>query len=332
MAYTPVSEGMRSTSTNLAHLASVFYRKKALDRLTKKFQFDKATMKDMLPKASGRTVQFFRYNNLSENTTPKSPEGSVGSPTFVSSRTVSASVSQYTNFINVSDMLVDTAIDPIVQNTAELLGYQAGLSVDTITRSIIDAESTSTDISLTGSYLKASDFRSARARLTGLDVEPMDDGYFLAIAHPYVTFDLVNDPSANGLADIAKYTSVPGWQNKPEDRGQLAIVGGCKIIESTNVNLTAGTPNKWRVYVFGKGGIGSVDLEGRGPSRIVDPKKQRFNISVIRGEKSIYDPEGVISAAVSYNYVFTVVVLEGPAGIGGTYRYKTMDAPSSIVA
>lgn len=332
MAYTPVSEGMRTTSTNLAHLASVFYRKKGLTRLLKKFHFNKATEKDMLPKQNGRTVQFYRYNNLGENTTPKSPEGSVGSPTFVSSRTVSATVAQYTNFINISDLLVDTAIDPIVQNTAELLGYQAGLSVDSLVRMVIDAEQASTDMALTGSYLKASDFRAARARLTGVDVEPMDDGYFLAIAHPYVTFDLINDPSANGLADISKYTNPNQVMTKPSDRELLTTVGGCRIIESTNVNLAAGTPNKWRVYVFGKGGVGSVDLEGRGPSRITNPQKERFNINVINGEKSIYDPEGVIKAAVSYNFVFTTIVLEGPAGIGGTYRFKTLEAPSSIVS
>jgi hypothetical protein len=44
----------------------------------------------------------------------------------------------------------------------------------------------------------------------------------------------------------------------------------------------------------------------------------------------VADPEGVISAAVSYNFIFTAVVLDGPAGIGGVYRYKTLDAQSSI--
>lgn len=332
MAYEPVPVGNRSSSTNLAHLASVFYRKKALDRLMKKFYFHQVCVQDMIPRQSGRTVQFFRYNNLAENTTAKSPEGGVGTSLSTSSRTVSATVSQYTDFINVSDFLVDTAIDPIVQSNAELLGYRAGLSVDIITRTVIDAEQASTDLSLIGSYLKAADFRNARARLQGLDVEPMDDGYFRVYAHPYVTFDLVNDPSANGLADIHKYTEKPGFQISPEDRGLLAVVAGCKIYENTNVKLVSGSPNKWRVYVFGKGGVGTVDLEGRGPSRITDPKKQRFNINTIKGEKSIYDPEGVIGAAVSYNFIFTAVVLEGPTGIGGTYRFKTLDCPSSIVA
>lgn len=332
MAYEPVPVGNRTSASNLAHLASVFYKKKGLDRLMKKFYFDMVCEHDILQRMSGRTVQFFRYNNLAANTTAKTPEGGVGTSISTSSRTVSATVSQYTDFINVSDMLADTAIDQIVQANAELLGYRAGLSVDTIVRTVIDAEQASTDLTLAGSYLKAADFRTARARLQGVDVEPFEDGYFKALAHPYVTFDLVNDPSANGLADIMKYTQVPQFQTKPEDRGLLATIAQTKIYESTNVYLAAGSPNKWRAYVFGKGAVGVVDLEGRGPSRIVDPKKQRFAINVIKGEKSIYDPEGIIGAAVSYNFVFTAVVLEGPAGIGGTYRFRTFECPSSIVA
>jgi N4-gp56 family major capsid protein len=332
MAYEPVPVGNRSSASNLAHLASVFYKKQGLDRLMKKFLFHTVGEKDMVPRQVGKTVQWFRYNNLAANTTAKTPEGGVATSISTSSRTVSATVAQYTDFITVSDILVDTAIDPIVQNNAELLGYRAGLSVDTIVRTIIDAEQSSTDLALVGSYLKAADFRNVRARLEGVDVEPFDDGYFKVLAHPYVTFDLVNDPSANGLADIHKYTSVPAFQTKPEDRGLLCTVAGCKIFENTNVYLAAGSPNKWRVYAFGKGALGIVDLEGRGPSRVTDPKRQRFNINVIKGEKNIYDPEGVIGAAVSYNYVFTAVVLEGPAGIGGTYRFKTLEAPSSIVA
>lgn len=332
MAYAPVPEGNRSTSTGLAHLQSVYYRKVALDRLMKKFWFDSVCEHEMIPRSSGRTVQFFRYNNPSASTTAKSPEGSVGTSETMTSNILSATVSQYTNFISLSDMLVDTAIDPVVQNHAELLGYQAGLSVDSIIRTIIDAEQASTDLSLVGSYLKAADFRNVRARLTGLDVEPLEDGFFRVIAHPYVTFDLINDPSANGLADVHKYTSVPSWQNKPADRQQLVEVGGCRIVESTNVTQVAGTPNKWRVYAFGKGALACVDLAGRGPSRVTDPKKQKFTVSVIKGEKNIYDPEGVIAAAVSYNFVFTTVVLDGPTGIGGTYRFRTLDAPSSIVS
>lgn len=333
MAYTPVPATQSTGSASLAHLATVYYRKRALDALRKKFVFQELCMRDMLPRQSGKTVQFFRYTQLTANTTPKSPEGAVGTSIGIGSRTVSATISQYTNYITVSDLLKDTAIDPIVANAADLLGYQAGLSVDTITRNIFDAESASTNQALLGTYLKLADLRSSRHQLQGVDVQPMDDGYFDTVLHPYVSYDVINDPAANGLADIFKYTKPQEASLvRYQDRGEITVAAGCRLVESTNVTKINGAPNKWRCYVVGKNAVGCVDLEGRGPSRIKDPNKQRFDISVIQGEKSIADPEGVIGAAVSYNFSFVTVVLEGPAGIGGTYRFKTLDAPSSIVA
>lgn len=334
MAYQPVPASQTTGSSALAHLATVMYRKKALDVLQKKFVFQDVCMDDMLPRASGKTIQFYRYSNLPVSTTAKSPEGAVGTSQNLNSKTVSATISQYTNFITVSDLLKDTAIDPLIQNAAERLGYQAGFSVDTITRTIIDNEASATDQTLLGSFLRAGDFRQSRHLLQGTDVQPMDNGNFMGIAHPYVTFDLVNDPAAVGLADIHKYTE-PNRARliSYEDRGRIAVVGGVDVQESTNVALIAGSPNKWRVYIFGKNGVGCVDLEGRGPNKIKDPSKQRFNVNVGQGSGPTgYDPEGVLGGFVSYNFSFAVVVLEGPAGIGGSYRFKTLSAPSSIVA
>jgi N4-gp56 family major capsid protein len=328
MAYQPA--GNLTTSAGLAHLAAIYYRKKGLDRLQKKFLFRTACEKDMIQKQVGRTVQFFRYTNFTANTTEKT-EGTVGTSLSLTSKILSATVSQYAAFITVSDLVKDTAIDPIVQNAAELLGYQGGLSVDTLTRNIIDAESSSTNQTLLATFLRVADLRSARHQLQASDVQPMDDGEFLVLAHPYATYDLVNDPNASGLADIYKYNT--DVKNTPlvryEDRGLVTHVAGCKVIETTNATTGAG-PNTYRVYMFGKGGVAAVDLEGRGPSDVVDPKKQRFRINVIPGKPQIADPEGVIGAAVSYNFIFTTVVLEGPTGIGGTYRYKTLDPQSEI--
>lgn len=330
MAYSPA--GNLTTSAGLAHLQAILYRKKGLDRLEKTFVFRSATKKDMLERQSGRTVQWFRFSNFSANTTPTT-EGTVGSSLSLTSKVVQATVSQYSAFITVSDLLESTAPDPIVSTAAELLGYQAGLSVDTMTRNVIDAESASTDQALLATYLRVADLRNSRHGLQAVDVQPFDDGEFLAFVHPYASYDLVNDPAAVGLADIFKYnTDVKSTPLvKYEDRGLVTHVAGCKVIETTNTKTgTSGGNNTYRAYVFGKDGIASVDLSGKAPSEVKDPKKQRFKINVIRGGNQIADPEGLIGAAVSYNFATTTVVLDGPPGIGGTHRFKTLDPQSSI--
>lgn len=318
-----------TSSAGLAHLQMVYYSKKGLDRLMKKFVFRQACQHDMLPKRSGRTVQFFRYTNFAADTTPTT-EGTSGTSLNLTSRVLQATVSQYSAFLTVSDLLRDTAIDPIVTSASELLSYRAGLSVDTITRAVIDAESTGTNLNPLATNLRVADLRNARHQLQAIDVRPFENNEFLVFAHPFATYDLVNDPDAGGLADIVKYTNPKDSPLvKYADRDLLTSVAGCKVIESTNV-FSAGTPVKYRTYVFGANGIGCVDLEGRGPSDVKDPARQSFKINVIPGDLSIANPEGKIGAIVSYNFVFTTVVLDGPAGIGGVYRYRTIDAESTI--
>lgn len=328
MAYAPA--GNATTSAGLAHLQNAYIKRKALDRLQKKFRFRDACMEDNIPARSGRTVQWYRYNNLSANTTP-STEGSVGTSQSLTSKIVAATVSEYSAFITVSTLLDETAPDPILQSAGELLGYQGGLSVDTITRAVIDAESSGTNQNPISTYLTVADIRAAVHGLQGIDVEPFDNGQFLTITSPYNSYDLVNDPSANGLADIFKYTD-PAKADlvNRQDRGLVSNVAGARIIESTNV-YSSGSPASYRTYVFGKGGVACTALEGSAPARVTDPTKQGFNIRVVRGGvPSIPDPEGMIGGAVSYRYTYAAVVIDGAVGIGGSFRYRTIDAQSSI--
>lgn len=328
MAYTPATN--LTTTATVAHGAAVFYKKTGLDILQKKFKFGMAAMSDVVPKQSGRTVQWFRYANLAASSTAAT-EGTVGTGLALTSHILTATVSQYADFISVSDLLEDTLIDPVVQNASERLGYRAGLSVDTMTKNVLDAENTGMAQTVLSTYLRVADLRNARHQLQAVDVEPSEsDGTFLAIAHPFATYDVVNDPAAGGLADIVKYTGPKDSALvKYEDRGMIATVGGCKLIESTNISAVS--TDEYRTYIFGKNAFGTVDLEGRGPSKVTDPKSQRFAIRVIRDRgDNIANPEGLIRAAVSYNFVFTAVVLEGPTGIGGTYRGKQITAHSTV--
>lgn len=345
MAYTPAS--ITTGTATIAHFATVYYKTRALDNLKKKLIFSEAAMLDQAPLQSGKTVQWFRYipsASVPTTITAKDGfEGSVGTGIGVTTTIVSATVSQYTDFATISDFAKDTAIDNMVENVSDVLSYRASYITDTITRTEVDSPNTS-NISSTsgaglatlGSYYRAGDARNARHQLQGLDVLPMDSGIakgnFFGVIHPYVSYDLVNDPAAGGLMDIYKFTD-PTAFIKNEDRGAVASVGGVKFFENTNVKTTTngGSADCWRVYVFGKNGYGIVDLAGRGPDRISDPSKQRFSLNVFEGKPSPADPEGVIGAYVSFNFKFAAKLLDAP-NLQGQYRYRMTDAPSSIVA
>ncbi len=321
MPYAPA--GMLTTSGGLTHQPAAYYKRTALDQLMKKFVFMSVTEPDDIPLREGKNIQWYRVDLPTANTTP-SAEGTVGTSLAYSTATISATVSEYSDFITASTLLVEVDIAPTVENMSKWLGYRAGLSVDTIVRIELDSPTTSVQLATIGPYLTAADFAQARALLKGQDVmgREMNGDEFVAILHPFVEYDLMADNSAGGWIDAKKYTT-------PEDiiNGEVGKIAGCRCIESTNVGTTGTAPNvQYYTYVVGDNAIGAVNLSGRGPSKVVDPRKQAFKTNVIMGKPQMADPEGKIGAAVSYRFVFAAKLLDT-----NVYRYYQILADASLV-
>lgn len=329
MAYSPA--GMLTTGTGLAHALTYYLSRKALDNLVTKTIFMRPCEKFTLPRQQGKTLRMYRYNLLGTNTSENTAEGTVGtSLSNISSRVVDCKVAQFDDFISVSDFHLATDTANTLEEYSRLLSIRAAVSVDTIIRNMFDANTASTNITLTGTAFQRKDLSLFRTKLQAVDVKPMEDGNFLVILHPNITYDLQNDPSAGQLLDIAKYTD-PNYARleKMEDRGFITTSMGCKVYESTNTYVSGGT---YRVYAFGNRCAGVTNLADMGPSDIQDPSTQRFKINVVRGgTPTIYDPTGVLGGAVSYKFYFGTAVLEGPNGIGGVYRYRTADPTTTVV-
>jgi N4-gp56 family major capsid protein len=326
MAYSPA--GNLTTSAALAHQATVWYNRRGLDQLKRRFRFYNACEPDMVPRRSGKTVQWFRYALLGANTTA-APEGTVGASNSLSTNTLSGTVAEYADFITVSTLLDETAIDPIVQNAAEQLGYSAGLSVDTIIKAAFDGQSSATLSPATlGTYATVDDLRRCKALLEGADVRPKDDKYYYAIIHPYIIYDIKSDNTAGGFIDLMKWADPKVFLEPPNPFDDpVGVVENIKIWATTNVTTSGSAPNVlYSAYVVGRGAAGAVDLQGSGPSRVEDPSKQQFRINVIRGGPQIADPPGMIGAAVSYRYVFLAQILDTV-----NLRYRIFKPDASLV-
>ena len=317
-----------TTNSGLAHPNIIFYERVGLDQLRKKFQFGRPLDRRQLPQKNGKTIQFYRYNTFGSVTTT-GVEGFVSSGQVMQSRIFTASISQYDAFVTFSDLIKMTDMSDQVAQASMELGYQAGLSVDVITRGVIDAE-TGASMSTLGATFTNRDLANLRAQLAGIDVPPLEDGCYTVIMHPFTTFDFLNDPTVGGFMDLTKYKDGTQAQyQKLDDRGMIGISNTCKVFESTNV-YSSGSPS-YRVYGFGLGAVTYVELEGAGPSNVTDPTKERFKVNVVPAAgPTPYDPAGVYGGAVSYKFYFTVAIPSGPNGIGGVYRYRYMDATSTV--
>ena len=336
----PFPVGITSRNTNEAHLNTVYYTRKSLDRLMKKFVYRGVFDTTVLPKNSGFSVQMHRYRNLTPSLSPTT-EGDIATSLTISSNAVRCSVSHFSSFITVSDLHQATAPDDQLAVAAELLGYRAGYSVDNLHRNVIDDQAgniSRTPIGGVSGTLTLADVRAVRHVLQGADIKGfVNDTTIKAFVHPFASYDLINDPNTNGLADILKRrANTNDVLTSYEDRGDLLKIGGADLTETTSVFTgTDGSGNNtYRSYYIGKGALGRVDLAGFAPSTVTDPENQNFQIPVKKyGDKGSgegWDPTGSMAGFASYKFVTGATWLDGPEGIGGAFRARVIDSTSSI--
>src|SRR3990167_9532550 len=99
-----------------------------------------AQVKD-IPRNNSEIIKFRRYTLLSAATTALT-EGTTPSGSQLSTTDVSATVAQYGDYVTLTDFLQITTLDPILTETADILGQQAGNTLDQLCRDVIVAGTT----------------------------------------------------------------------------------------------------------------------------------------------------------------------------------------------
>jgi N4-gp56 family major capsid protein len=320
MAVSPAS--VITSTGSIAHGATVFYDRVAMDNVKKARRFYSLCEKRRLPKASGLTSQLFRYIPFAANTTAGT-QGTIGTGIAPTTETVSVTVSQYFDFVNFSDLYLDVIIDDSLAATAGELGYRAGLTVDTLIRLEFDAGSATTSTALVGSNLTAADYRKMSQLLRGTDVRPAQGSDFMSLGHPYVLYDMIADTGTGGFLDVTKYTDA----NAPRlfEGDELGKINGVRIGQSTNVGISGtGTTTKYWVYVVGQGAVAAVNL---GDDDVADGENAA--VSVMKHSKDKSDPAGVIGGSCAYNFRFGVKRLKST---NDKERYQQAAADSTIAS
>jgi N4-gp56 family major capsid protein len=87
---------------------------------------------------SGNQIKFRRYESLAVATTPL-VEGVTPSGNQITTTDVTATLAQYGDFLNVTDMVDLTNQDAVLTEVGMVLGEQAGVSVDQIRRDVMVA-------------------------------------------------------------------------------------------------------------------------------------------------------------------------------------------------
>jgi len=298
--------GNQVGSPGLSHQATVYYDKVGLDQLLPMLRFAQVCSPKPLPKNSGRTIQWYRFDVPVANTVP-SVDGVIGTPVPLTSATLSSTVEEYNDFTSDSRLLEDTDIADFVSEMVRWISTRAALSVDTLARTEIESNSSAL-VATESAYFTALDIRGGISDLQALNIMPFSDGEWRVIIHPYIQFDLQSDNTAGGFIDAAKYAA-PGRMLD----GEIGKIAGARVLTTTRVGTSGSVPNVlYNAYIFGAGGFGMVDLMGNGPSVIADPKNERFSVKVSSSPAggSPFDPAGTLGTFVAYRFVTAFKTLD----------------------
>lgn len=251
---------------------AIYYERQAIPNLKAQTPFLSMTKQKPLPLKSGNQIQFYTYTLLAGNTN-QAAEGTVGSPITESSTKIVATIGQYADFINTSDLAMDVAIDDpsLLQNLSVELNYRLALTLNSLVQVTADAAAGvdgTVNINLAnGTYLSANNIRSGVQQLAGVNARPLtSDGYWGGVIHPNVVRDVLNDTSNNGLTDIIKRS--PGGLERleaPLSNEEVITFAGVKFKQTTTApSGTVDGVTKYNTYIFSDDAIFSVFL-GKNP-------------------------------------------------------------------
>lgn len=305
-----------TSGSSLSVEMKTYYDKNLIDLAEPKLVHDQFGQKRPIPQNGGKTIEFRKYSSLPKALTALT-EGVTPDGQKLNVTNITATVSQYGGYVALSDVLQLTAIDNNLMQASKLLASQAGRTLDTITREVLNggtnvyycASGVTDKANLVGgsatvsdnNILTVDDIRRAVRKLKAMNA-PTINGDYVAIIHPDVAYDLMSDPEWRYPHQYVDTDNIYS--------GEIGKIAGCRFVETTEAKVwkkaakdkssgTAvagdGSTAGWDVYstlILGADAYGVTEVSGGGLKMIIkqlgsagtgDPLDQRATV----GWKSI---------------------------------------------
>lgn len=300
-----------TTLPQVAPGVQAFYDRNLLSRAQPNDVHGRFGQKRPISARSGNQIKFRRYSQLAAATTALT-EGVTPSGSSLAVTDITSTLVQYGDYITLSDMVSLTNQDAVVTEATDVLGDQAGTTIDQVRRDVLVAGSnvayasgvanrlalvnkiTGPDLDKAIRYLKG---QNAKFMKEGI---PPSDGVgtgairkaYIAIVHPDVEYDL---EAISGFKPVSDY---PAQMGVIED--EIGAYKNIRFVTSTNAKiwtdattaLTAGykgvTKNDvYATLIFGAEAYGLSPLSGNamntyvkalGSAGTADPLEQRSTV------------------------------------------------------
>ena len=259
-----------TTDSGLSVENKTFYDMRLIEMAQAELVHDQFGQKRPIPKNGGKTIEFRQYASLPKALTPLT-EGVTPDGSKLSATAIEATVSQYGNYVTLSDMLDLTAIDNNVLEATKACGRQAGLTLDTITRNVLqscpnvwyapkgDGTAVTSRAALDATCKLTVKLVKKVAAWLKAQNAPKIDGSYVAIIHPFAAFDLMDDKEWRYPHEYKDTSNIY--------EGEIGKIGGVRFVETSEALILTG--GVFSTLFIADGAYGVTEITGGGLETII---------------------------------------------------------------
>ena len=284
-----------TTDTALTDEMKTHYQQTLIDTAEPELLHDRFGQVANIPAGSGKKTEWRYFDPLPKALTPLT-EGVSPAGSKLAMHTLDVTPNQYGDFVAYTDIVSVTTIDPILVQSTLQLGSQAGRTLDTITREVINGGTNvqyaegqvSSRAALVGGdataannhYLSVDAVRRAVRFLKVMNA-PRINGYYAGIIHPDCSYDLMSDPK---WVNVKTYSDPDGIYE-----GEIGRIEGVRFVETSEAKVfthagkdyetgttasgtvtpKASTRDVYSTLILGADAYGVTEITGGGLQHIV---------------------------------------------------------------
>jgi N4-gp56 family major capsid protein len=239
---------------------------------------------DVMPVAQampGSSVKFTIFNDLAPASSTLTEDTDV-TPVAMSDSQVEVTLAEYGNAVNTTAKLRGTSFLDVDSAAANIVGYNAGISVDGVIRDVLSAgtnviyggggastPSARIDLAV-DDIITANDIRKIVAALRSANTVSFN-GMYMSFIHPDVSYDLRRETGVASWRDPHVYVDVAGIYN-----GEVGAFEGVRFIETPRAKIfedafngagSVGTGDAYCTHIVGRQALAKAHsiVDGNGP-------------------------------------------------------------------
>ena len=203
----------------------------------------------------GSSVTFTIFSELADATSTLSETVDL-TPTTMADSQVTVTLAEYGNTVNTTAKLRGTSFLDVDAVAANLIGYNAGSSIDTVVANVLKAATnvvyggggattpSSNATVAAEDIIEANDIRIVTAQLRGSKAQTFN-GMYMAFIHPDVSYDLRRETGAASWRDPHNYNNIGPIYN-----GEIGAFEAVRFIETPRapLDLTGGASSTVDLY------------------------------------------------------------------------------------